>query len=160
MLYPVPVRRLLFHPITVLTCALAVALAFALFTLWRYSGQMQVFLLYYYTPIVVPFVAFVFDRVERWPAISQRQRLVDWPVLSLALIRAVILIPYISGHALFLTYTLLTTRSWIARLTAALVMYQVIYIKVFAWQDNTLIGGILLGAAAGWIHRKLEEKAK
>lgn len=63
--------------------------------------------------------------------------------------------PIVSGHSLFLTYVMLTTRSWVARLTAVLVLIEVIYLKAFVWRDPTLIGGIVVGIFAALIERWL-----
>ena len=64
-------------------------------------------------------------------------------------------VPYVSGHALFLTYCALTSRSRVARLTAAAVMLQVIYLKYVVWHDwVSSTGGIVLGVAAAFIRRR------
>jgi len=53
-------------------------------------------------------------------------------------------IPFFSGHALFLSYALLTMRSKLAKVTALVVLLEVAYLKIFVWQDATLLGGIAL----------------
>ncbi len=138
----------LFAPLSVLTLSIATALVFAALVIALFSGDSRWFLLYYFVPITVPFVAFLFDRAENWNGLSKMQVRIDLPILALALTRAFILVPLISGHALFLSYALFTTRSRVARLTAFLVLVEVAYIKIFVWHDVTLLGGLALGTGA------------
>lgn len=84
----------------------------------------------------------------------------DGGVIILALLRAVVLIPGYSGHALFLAYSLFSSQSWVARVTAGLVLVEVAYFKIFVWQDKTIIGGILLALAASGIFRRLSNRQK
>src|SRR5690349_11762015 len=120
------VRSLVFHPIFVLFVSLTAAMLFASYAIWRYEGEWRDLLLYYFAPIGVPFVAYLFDRAERWREVVW---FIDIPVVILALLRSAYPIPIVSGHSLFLTYALFTTRSWVARLTAALILIEVIYLK-------------------------------
>lgn len=143
------IQRRLFHSAVVLAIALFAAAMFALAITLVFDGDLRWFLLYYFVPIAVPFVAFLFDRVERWQGLPRRIGWIDLPILILALLRSIFPIPLISGHALFLTYALFTTRSAVARITAAIVLLQVIVIKIFYWQDATVFGGIILGLG-GW----------
>ncbi len=136
-----------------LTVSIGAALGFALGVVIIFEGEARWFWLYYYVPITVPFVAFLFDRLSQRRRLSRFAAFVDVPVVAIAFLRALVLIPFISGHALFLTYALLTTQSSLARVTAALVLIEVILIKVFVWHDVTLIGGIALGIAAGLLFR-------
>jgi hypothetical protein len=63
-------------------------------------------------------------------------------------------VPLISGHALFLTYSLLSARSRVAQITAFAVLLQVIYLKLFVWHDLiTPSGGILLGSGAALLRQ-------
>jgi hypothetical protein len=132
---------------------LSAALLFAGFAIWRYEGEWRDLLLYYFAPIGVPFVAYLFDRAERWRAVIW---FIDIPIVSLALLRSAYPIPIISGHSLFLTYALFTTRSWVLRLTTGLVLIEVIYLKAFVWHDPTLIGGIIVGAFMAWIAYRIK----
>ncbi len=155
--WPAP-QAVIFSPLFVLTVSLTAALAFAGLVLLRFTGEARTFLLYYFVPIAVPFVAYLFDRAKYWNELSQTQVRIDVPVVILALLRAGLPIPLISGHALFLSYALLTTRSGLARITALLVLAEVVYIKIFLWQDITLVGGLILGlGAAIWFKRVKKE---
>lgn len=114
----------------------------------RFDGEMRLFLLFYFMPVGVPFVAYVLDRAERFRTVRLIQWAIDLSVLVLSLARAVAAVPLISGHALFTIYALLSTRSWVARGTAAVVLLQVSYLKLFVWHDITWLGGIMLGSIA------------
>ena len=144
------IKTFIFRPLFVLTSALGFAGLFALVIILHYHGLRQHFLLYYFLPVSVPFVAFAFDRAARWRQIQLVQWLIEGPIVLLALSRAFVAVPLVSGHALFLAYALLSSRSWVARLTA-LVMLQVAYLKIFVWADPTLIGGIILGMLAALV---------
>jgi hypothetical protein len=76
-------------------------------------------------------------------------------VIGLALARAVKEIPYYSGHALFITYMLLTVSSNLARGIAGIVLVDVIWIKVFQLHDPTVWGGIASGLIAFIIQKYL-----
>ena len=149
-------KSLVFHPLFVLFISLSAALLFAGFAIWRYEGEWRDLLVYYFAPIGVPFIAYLFDRAERW---RESIWFIDIPIVILALLRSAYPIPIISGHSLFLTYAMFTTRSWVARLTALLVLIEVIYLKAFVWRDPTLIGGIVVGIFAAflehWLRRYL-----
>lgn len=148
-------RPWVFHPVTVLTVSILAAGIFALFVTLLFDGDFRWYLLYYFTPIGIPFVAFLFDRAEMHAAASASSWAVDVFVLIPALTRVFIRIPLISGHALFLTYCLLTSRSTVARTTAFLVLLQVAYLKIFVTHDTALIGGIFAGGLAAYLHRQV-----
>ncbi len=154
-------RQFIFHPVSVLATSLLTALIFAGFIIWRYEGETRWFLLYYFVPIGIPFVTFLFDRLERHETIHPVARGIDLIVMILSLTRSVIHIPFFSGHALFLSYAMLTMRSTTARITAAIVMLEVAYLKIFVWQDATLLGGIAIGCLAALVYRGFfKNKAK
>ena len=146
------VRPLVFHPIVVLFTSVGAALLFVAFAYLRYEGEWRDLLVFYFAPIGVPFVAFLFDRAQHR---REMRWWIDVPVVGLAVLRSAYPIPLVSGHSLFLTYALLTSRSWVARLTAFIVLLQVIYLKTFIWHDATLIGGIVVGAFVAWVTHRL-----
>jgi hypothetical protein len=147
-------RQYLFHPVTVLVVSLVAATIFALAIILFFEGEFRWFLLYYFTPIGIPFVAFLFDRAEQYPPVSNVAWALDLAVLTLALLRAFVHVPFISGHALFLTYCFLTSRSRVARITAVLVFVQVAYLKLFVTHDTALFGGVVVGCLAAFFHRR------
>jgi len=106
----------------------------------------------YVVPIVVPFVAFLLDRLEKLDERRNPQRLVDAIVVLTAMGRVFGNVPFVSGHTLFLTYCILTSRSTVARLAALVVMAQTVYLKYFMWHDFvTSTAGIVLGCIAALI---------
>lgn len=149
-------RQYLFHPITVLLVSLIAAAIFALFVTLVFDGEYRWFLLYYFTPVGIPFVAFLFDRAGQYPLVSRGAWTLDLVVLLLALTRTVIRVPLISGHALFLVYCLLTSRSKVARSTAVLVLAQVVYLKIFVTHDAALFGGMIAGCLAALIYQRIK----
>ncbi len=149
------VKSFIFHSLFVLCVSVLAALVFAGFAIWRYEGEWRNLLVYYFAPIGVPFIAYLFDRMERWRDIIW---FIDIPVVIFALLRSAYPIPLISGHSLFLMYALLTTRSWVARLTSLLILIQVIYLKTFVWHDSTLIGGIIAGLVAAFIAHRFSQR--
>jgi hypothetical protein len=153
-------REFIFHPVTVLVVSLLAAAIFALFVNLSFKGDFRWFLLYYFTPIGVPFVAFLFDRAEQYSLASRAAWAIDLVVLIPALTRAFIRIPLISGHALFLTYCLLTSRSKIARLMAVIVLLQVVYLKIVVTHDTALFGGVIVGCLAALVYRQVRPVKK
>jgi hypothetical protein len=150
-------RQFIFHPATVLVASILAAGIFAVFIRLLFDGDLRWFLLYYFVPIGIPFVAFLFDRVEQYGSISLVSWLIDLAVLLPALARAFVRLPLISGHALFLVYCLLTSRSNIARITAALVLLQVAYLKIFVTHDTALVGGVIVGCLAALLYRRVRQ---
>src|SRR5688572_6700420 len=59
-------KTLIFHPLTVLTVALVAALLFAAVSYVTFTGDLRDLLVYYFAPIAVPFIAYLFDRAQRW----------------------------------------------------------------------------------------------
>ena len=117
----------------------------------------------YDVPIAVPFVLFLRERWHGRAAWHGAWRTVDLGVVAVALLRPAsihlgfgALPPFVSGHALFLTYAALATRSPLVRCTAAAVMLQVLYLKVFVWTDPSVFGGAALGILAAVIWRRWE----
>ena len=146
-------RQFIFHPVTVLVVSVIAAASFAWFITLLFDGDLRWFLLYYFAPIGIPFVAFLFDRAEQYELTSIASWALDLVVLIFALTRAFIRLPLISGHALFLTYCLLTSRSKIARITAALVLLQVVYLKLLVTHDTALFGGVIAGCLGALLYR-------
>lgn len=153
------------QPLFVLAASLGAALAFAALVILdrelAKGPDQHAFFLIYMVPIAAPFVAFLLDRAQRWlfggrmPLQAYLPLAVDVPVVVLGFARALFDVPFISGHALFLAYALLTTRSRTAQVLSVLVLAEVIYFKIFVWQDPTLYGGVLVATAAALIFHLL-----
>lgn len=161
----VPFGALVAHPLFVLAASLGAVLAFAALVILdrelAKGPDQHTFFLIYMVPIAAPFAAFLLDRAQRWLFTGRMPRqaylplAVDVPVVMLGFARALYSVPFISGHALFLAYALLTTRSRTAQVLSVLVLAEVIYFKVFVWHDPTLYGGILVATAAALIFHLL-----
>lgn len=128
-------RRLIFQPFPVLFFSVSGALLYAACATWRFSGATLSNQYLYVVPIVVPFTAFMLDRAEQGRRTSVIAVAVDGVVVITAMMRVFGDVPYVSGHALFLTYAVLRPGSLVTRITAALVMVEVIYLKFFVWHD-------------------------
>jgi hypothetical protein len=142
-----------FRPATVVVVSFAATCAFVvlMLVLPRFAGEGRFYLFFYHAPIAFAFMAYLFDRAGRWGVIRLRQWLVEILVIGLALSRTLMPVPFISGHALFLTYVLLTTPRRLAWWIAALVLLDVSYIKIVILHDATLIGGAIVGILAAVI---------
>ena len=149
---------LLFHPLVAPATSLLATLLFAILISLRYDGEERHYLLYYFAPLVIPFVAYVFDRLKNWDTLHNAQRLMDILVLIVSLMRMFIAVPLISGHALLLTYIALSTQGWLSRVTAALVLLEVFYIKIFLCNDMTFFGGTLIGILAALLFRWIKKQ--
>ncbi|MCB9450714.1 MAG: hypothetical protein H6672_04710 [Anaerolineaceae bacterium] len=136
----------------ILLVAVILTMLFGLAAALLFTGERRDAILVYSVPIAIPFTAFIFDRLARWPRVLWW---LDMPLVILSLLRAFWPLPIISGHALFLTYALLTTRLPVARWTAALILLQVVYLKALVWGDSTLIGGVLVGLVAAILYRRM-----
>jgi hypothetical protein len=77
------------------------------------SGTFQ-----YFVPLMVPMIAFMFERVEHVREANFFQHGVDYLVFALAVGRVVGNVPYISGHTLLLSYALLQSKSKLVRISS------------------------------------------
>jgi Na+-translocating ferredoxin:NAD+ oxidoreductase RnfE subunit len=149
----VSLRSILSRPLIVLLFSTVVASLYALYAAWRFSGDKLFGIYFYVVPIIIPFIAFLFDRAERFRQSNLIQFAVDALVVGTAMWRAIGNVPFVSGHALFLTYALLSARSRVAQISSAIVMLQVIYLKYVVWHDwMTPTSGIILGMFAALIY--------
>jgi len=106
----------------------------------------------YFVPLMVPLIAFMFERVEHVREASFFQHGVDFLVFALAAGRVVGSVPYISGHTLLLSYMLLQSRSRVVRIAAILVLAQTLFLKYFEWGDFVTSNvGIALGCALAFL---------
>jgi len=146
----------LFHPLVVLVCAGAGVLTYVVLVRWRFQGGNLTNHLVYTLPIIVPFVAFLFDRAQRVWETGWLELMIDLAVVATSILRAMGVVPLVSGHALFLTYAIARPGSRVTKITALIVMLQVIYLKFFVWHDPvTPATGILLGLFAAFVVRRL-----
>lgn len=107
------------------------------------SGTFQ-----YFVPLMVPLIAFMFERVERVREANFFQHGVDYLVFALAVGRVVGQVQFISGHTLLLSYALLCSKSKIVRISAILVLAQTLYVKYIVWDDYVTSNvGLVVGCA-------------
>jgi hypothetical protein len=146
--------RTIFHPLSRLIIAITSTLLLAAAVIVFFNGEMRAYFLTYDVPIALPFVLFLLDRLTIVNRITLIGKSLEFAVLTVALIRSVIPLPLVSGHALFLSYALATSSSWITRIAATIVLLEVAYFKVFAWNDETIVGGIVTGLIAAYLFRR------
>jgi hypothetical protein len=147
---------LIFRPLVVLVLSIGSALLYAVWITWRFGGQKLEDQYLYVVPIVVPFVSFLLDRFKRIRNWSFVGLTIDFLVVGTSMMRVIGDVPFVSGHTLFLTYAILSPASQVTRITASLVMLEVIYLKYFVWHDPiTSSSGIVLGSIAALIARRL-----
>lgn len=102
----------------------------------------------YFVPLMVPLIAFMFERVEHVREANFFQHGVDYLVFALAVGRVVGDVPYLSGHTLILSYALLQAKSKLVRFSSILVLAQTLFLKYFVWGDFVTSNvGIALGCA-------------
>jgi len=156
-------KRIALHPFTILTVATLATFAFVglMAPLNRFASDGQrFFLIYYHAPIGFAFIVFLFDRLVHYRQISGWQWFVDFFVIALALSRTIAPLPFFSGHALFLSYALLTVSTRLTKAVMIAVLLDAAAIKIFWIRDFTLIGGIILGLAIALIVRKLTYQSR
>jgi len=147
--------KFIFHPLFVLACAGLGILSHAAWMRWRFPGGDLSHHFSYVLPIIVPFVAFVFDRARHFRTAGLIELAMDSAVTITALMRALGDVPLVSGHALFLTYAIARPGTRLTKIISALVMIQVIYLKIFAWHDPISPAiGITLGLLAALVGRR------
>jgi hypothetical protein len=118
----------------VLLCSLAGATVIGLYLL-RYEHVRANILnpghtFWYFVPLMVPCIAFSFERVQHVRQANFFQHGVDFLVFALAVGRITGGdVQYISGHTLLLSYMLVSTRSKIVLVTSLLVLGQTHILK-------------------------------
>jgi hypothetical protein len=142
----------IYHPATGLIGSALAVIGYAAVMRWRFPGGDLSNHFIYVLPIIVPFISFLFDRARRISDVSWFEFLIDAAVVTVSIMRMLGQVPYISGHALFLSYAIARPGSRLTRVMAALVMLQVLYLKLFVWHDMiTPATGTALGLAAAMI---------
>lgn len=158
---------ILFHPLTVLGLSFVSAVIFSLGMVpliqfvspmpnWYGDGDSRyATLFYYHAPIVMAFVVYVCDRAQHKTRSTWAQWALEAAVVGLALFRTIWPWPFYSGHALFLSYALLTLSSRSARFVTLSVLLITVFFKTIFVQDVTLIGGLAIGCLAGFFAKHL-----
>ena len=146
----------IFQPRMVLLLSVAGAALVGLYLLRSPSVRTTVFdpsaTFQYFVPLMVPLIAFMFERVEHVREANFFQHGVDYLVFALALGRVIGDVPYISGHTLLLSYMLLQSKSNVVRISSVLVLAQTLYLKYIVWGDFVTSNvGIALGCALAFL---------
>src|SRR5262249_16506645 len=97
---------LVFHPLFVLGCGALGMLAYVGFMSWRHPGGDLSNNFFYVLPIIVPFIAFLFDRARSFRHAVFVELIIDGAVVITSILRAIGDVPFVSGHALFLSYAI------------------------------------------------------
>ena len=153
----------IFRPWIVLLCSFAGAAVVGLYLL-RYPHVRATVLVpsatfQYFVPLMVPMIAFMFERVERVREANFFQHGVDFLVFGLAVGRVVGNVPYISGHTLLLSYALLQSKSRFVRISAIIVLAQTLYLKYFVWGDFVTSNvGLVFGSALAFLICRVSRK--
>ena len=81
--------------------------------------------------------------------------MIDGIVVTVAAWRVIGHVPFVSGHALFLSYCLLTIDSKTGRLAALLVLIETLTFKLLIWNDwRTAFCGVGLGVFMALIEHR------
>jgi len=128
----------------ILTAFFGVAASF----LKEFNGAGQFILFAYHLPIGFAFSMFVLTEAANLNRGQLVRHYVSLIVTAASLLRVFVEIPFYSGHAFFISYMVLVTESFPARIIAALVLLDVFYVKVVLLNDPTIWGGLILGLAA------------
>ena len=156
----------IFQPRWVLLCSLAGAALTGLYLL-RYEHVRSNILdpgstFWYFVPLMVPCIAFSFERVQHVRQANFFQHGVDFLVFALAVGRVTGAdVHYISGHTLLLSYMLLSSKSTIVVIASILVLAQTLYLKYFVWGDFVTSNvGMMLGFGLALIVRFVSSRLK
>ena len=154
----------IFQPRSVLLCSLTGA---ALVGLWLLrdehvrtnvldpAGTFQ-----YFVPLMVPFFAFVIERVLHVRRANFFQHGVDFLVFGIAVGRVTgHEVLHISGHTVLLSYMLVSSRSTIVRVASILVLVQTLFLKYYLWHDFVTSNvGLVLGCALALIVKSVSRR--
>jgi hypothetical protein len=116
----------------------------------------------YFVPLMVPFFAFVLERIQHVRKGNLFQHGVDLLVVGLAVGRVLGRnVLYISGHTVLLSYMLVSSKSRIVRIASILVLVQTLVLKYYIWGDFVtsnvgLVVGCALALMVKWVSRRFE----
>jgi len=119
----------------------------------RFPPEKATLNLVYHVPIVFPFVTFLIERTRSARQAPSWSMAPDSVVLLLAMWRIIGDVPLVSGHALFLSYAVLTSRTRITRFAAMVVLLETLWLKLIVWHDSATLGfGLVLGLCFALVH--------
>lgn len=139
--------------------ALILAVGVVLYSVICFDGADQFYRLWYYTPAALLAGSLMMDRFKNRPS-HKTLILLDTFIVAICLSRPIFGWPAASGHAVFFVYAFLTASSHSTRCFAILLGIVTVYAKIWLWHwDKTLWPGLMLGLIAGWIYRRMRNKA-
>ncbi len=132
-----------------LVTAIVFGVSVTLYVLFFYQGSTANYRLWYYVPAAFAAGAFVSERIKA----SKCGLVVDVPLAMICLSRPIFGWPDASGHAAFFVYALLTSRSLVTRVLAAILGAVTLYAKIWRWNwDATLVPGLFVGLVAAGLY--------
>jgi hypothetical protein len=155
MLFTNSAKVKFFHPFVILLIAFSAAILYSIYAALRFSGDKLLNQYFYVAPIVIPFVIFLLDRTQKFRQRTLIQWNIDFSVTLTAMWRVIGDVPYVSGHTLFLTYCIFSINFTIGKILAAIVLIEVLYLKIFVWNDwISAVVGIILGTIAAILNNQ------
>jgi hypothetical protein len=107
------------------------------------------FVLFYFLPIVIIALLWLFLRLKKYNTLSKTVIIIDVLVFISAIFRLIGILPF-SSHMLFLTYSIITTDNKYFRILTVLIILETTYLKLFIWNDTlSWVFGGLIGFALG-----------
>jgi hypothetical protein len=143
--------------------AVASALFAALVALaFRFAWDPPAMFYLYNVPIALPFAAFWLERGTTYRSQRRFALCLDIVVVALALARVFVPpFPFVSGHALFATYALLTASTHSLRWTAAFALAATLVLKLAVWGDwRTAAAGMAVAALFASARRRRPGRAR
>ena len=116
----------------------------------------------YFVPLMIPFFAFVIERIQHVRKANFFQHGIDLLVVGLAVGRVMGQnVLYISGHTLLLSYMLLSSKSKIVRIASILVLGQTLFLKYYLWGDFVTSNvGLAVGCALALIVKLVSRRSQ
>ena len=159
---PPAVSRLsdwLARPLVITLLGLAGSASWAIYAILRFPPDKAALNLVYFVPIVFPFVTLLLERARSVRETPSWSSVPDSIVLVLAMWRVIGDVPLLSGHALFLSYAVLTCRTHITRFAAILVLLETVWLKLIVWHEPASLGsGVALGLCFALVNRWLRSR--
>jgi xanthine/uracil permease len=121
--------------------------------------RFDTFFLYYHLPLFALIGVWLALRIQGQRRLGIVTTLIDTTVIGVAIARLFGSSIPPSGHAIFLTHSLLTIRNRYYKIAALLMLLAVIYLKV-GWRDYTSWNvGIVFGLISGYLWQWFEKDA-
>lgn len=163
---PTGPQHTILQPLLVLLCSLTGAALVGVYLLRHEHVRATVLdpagTFQYFVPLMVPFFAFLLERIPLVRKGNFFQHGVDLLVIGLAAGRVLGRnVLYISGHTVLLSYMLVSSRSKIVRVASILVLIQTLVLKYYVWGDFVTSNvGLVVGCALALIVKSVTKMKK